>query len=47
MSNISFIDASKKTDELISIIENSDNDKPLMLIDLFYEIREAIEEGEL
>lgn len=47
MSNISFIDASKKIDELISIIENSDNDKPLMLIDLFYEIREAIEEGEL
>ena len=46
MSNISFIDASQNVDELVNIIENH-NDKPLMLIDLFYEIKEAIKEGEL
>lgn len=46
MSNISFIDASRNIDELVYIIENN-NDKPLMLIDLFYEIKEAIKEGEL
>ena len=46
MSNISFIDASKSVDESINIIEKH-NDKPLMLIDLFYEIKEAIKEGEL
>ncbi len=46
MSNISFIDASQSVDELVNIIENH-NDKPLMLIDLFYEIKEAIKEGEL
>ena len=46
MSNISFIDASQNVDELVNIIEKY-NDKPLMLIDLFYEIKEAIKEGEL
>lgn len=46
MSNISFIDASQNVDELVNIIEKH-NDKPLMLIDLFYEIKEAIKEGEL
>ena len=46
MSNISFIDASQNVDELVNIIEKY-NDIPLMLIDLFYEIKEAIKEGEL
>lgn len=46
MSNISFIDASQNIDELVNIIENH-SDKPLLLIDLFYEIKEAIKEGEL
>ena len=46
MFNISFIDASQNVDELVNIIENH-RDKPLMLIDLFYEIKEAIKEGEL
>ena len=46
MSNISFIDASQNVDELVNIIENY-SDEPLMLIDLFYEIKEAIKEGEL
>lgn len=46
MSNISFIDASQNVDELVNIIENH-SDKPLLLIDLFYEIKEAIKEGEL
>lgn len=46
MSNISFIDASNSIDEIVTIIENN-SDKPLMLIDLFYEIKEAIKEGEL
>lgn len=46
MSNISFIDASQNVDELVNIIEKH-NDIPLMLIDLFYEIKEAIKEGEL
>ena len=46
MFNISFIDASQNFDELVKIIENH-RDKPLMLIDLFYEIKEAIKEGEL
>ncbi len=46
MSNISFIDASKSISEIVTIIENN-NDNPLMLIDLFYEIKEAIKDGEL
>ena len=46
MSNISFIDASTDVDKIIKKIESID-DKPLMLIDLFYEIKEAIKEGEL
>lgn len=46
MSNISFIDASQNVDELVNIIENYSGE-PLMLIDLFYEIKEAIKEGEL
>ncbi len=46
MSNISFIDASQNVNELVNIIENH-SDKPLLLIDLFYEIKEAIKEGEL
>ena len=46
MSNISFVDASKNVNELVDIIEKYDN-KPLLLIDLFYEIKEAIKEGEL
>lgn len=46
MSNISFIDASQNVDELVNIIENH-SDKPLLLIDLFYEIKEAVKEGEL
>lgn len=46
MSNIIFIDASQNVDKLVNIIENH-NDKPLMLVDLFYEIKEAIKEGEL
>lgn len=46
MSNISFVDASQSIEKLVYIIEKND-DKPLMLIDLFYEIKEAIKEGEL
>ena len=46
MYNISFIDASKSISEIVTIIENN-NDNPLMLIDLFYEIKEAIKDGEL
>ena len=46
MSNISFIDASNSVSDIVSVIENT-SDKPLMLIDLFYEIKEAIKEGEL
>lgn len=46
MSNIKFIDSSKNTNELIKNIENI-HDKPLLLIDLFYEIKEGIKEGEL
>lgn len=46
MSNISFIDASTSVDEIIKKIEYI-ADKPLMLIDLFYEIKEGIKRGEL
>lgn len=46
MSNISFIDASTSVDEIIKKIESIE-DKPLMLIDLFYEIKEGIKGGEL
>ena len=46
MSNINFIDASNNVIDIVSIIEHT-SDKPLMLTDLFYEIKEAIKEGEL
>ena len=46
LSNISFIDASSSVEKLIDTIEKLD-DKPLLLVDLFYEIREGIKEGEL
>lgn len=46
MSNIIFVDASHSIDEIVNAIENI-CDKPLMLTDLFYEIKEAIKEGEL
>lgn len=46
MSNISFIDASTSVDEIIKKIESIE-DKPLILIDLFYEIKEGIKGGEL
>lgn len=46
LSNISIVDASPSIDEIIEKIEMFD-DKPLLLIDLFYEIRECVERGEL
>lgn len=46
MSNITFIEASDTIENLAKMIETIE-DKPLLLIDLFYEIREAIREGVL
>ena len=43
MSNINFIETCSSIED---IIEKS-TDKPLMLIDLFFEIKEGIKEGEL
>ncbi len=46
MSNINFLDATYSVEKLSDIIENIP-DKPLLLVDLFYEIKEAVKEGEL
>lgn len=46
MSNINFIETCSSIDVIMDIIEKS-TDKPLMLIDLFFEIKEGIKEGEL
>lgn len=46
MSNINFLDATYSIEKLSGIIEDIP-DKPLLLVDLFYEIKEAIKEGEL
>lgn len=46
LSNINFINASGTIDEITKKVENI-KDKPLLLIDLFYEIKEGIKEGEI
>lgn len=46
LSNINFIDASCTVEEIIKKIE-AIPDKSLLLIDLFYEIKEGIKEGEI